>query len=134
MFFEWNDTYSVQIEQVDNEHKRLFEMLNQFYEQLREPDSNKAIPKLIQNMKKYALTHFENERRIMLACNHPQLNIHVAKHAEFVKKVEEVEANLLQGRPVMPMQLTNFIKDWLTQHIMVYDKNLAPFMRKMEQK
>ena len=123
MELKWDDTYSVYVEELNEQHKKLFDMINKFYEMLEKGESStKVLTTTIGEMKKYALQHFTLEEHIMKLKNYPQLKNHQMRHKEFADKVIQLEDKLLKGSIIMPGEIEKFLKDWLISHIKVEDK------------
>lgn len=130
MYFEWDESYSVSVDSMDAEHKVLFKMIDDFYENLRKPESSAALPTLIAGLKNYTRNHFLHEQRFLMLCEYPQYQQHVQKHQEFIAKIEEFETIIREGKPLLPTLVTKYLKDWLIVHIKMFDKAYAPYMLK----
>jgi len=59
---------------------------------------------------------------------YPNAASHKKEHAKFIEEVTSVQSRLAQGQPVLSLELTSFIKKWVTEHIMGEDKKYAPFL------
>jgi len=69
-FFKWNNTFSVGVASIDDQHKILINMINDFYDNLKNRTNNENISILINEMKKYAQFHFDYEESYMLKFNY----------------------------------------------------------------
>ena len=64
--YEFTKDCMLNIEQLDNEHKRLFQMINEAISLVEHTDDISTISKnLIANLKDYAATHFAHEEAYM---------------------------------------------------------------------
>jgi hemerythrin-like metal-binding protein len=127
-FVEWNDTYSVQIAELDNQHKRLFEMINAFYASSLLTKTDLPLRKIISDMKFYALEHFRTEEKIMYDMGFPRVKSHVIRHNDFIKKVIDLETKIEKGNPVMASDILRFLKNWITDHIKTEDQIYAQYL------
>ena len=61
----WNDTYSVKVDAMDEQHQKLFELINSFYDEIGKQSQAKLIFDLIAGMKAYTIVHFNEEEHLM---------------------------------------------------------------------
>ncbi|ASB48663.1 bacteriohemerythrin [Alkalitalea saponilacus] len=127
---KWNDNFSVNNQSIDQEHQSLFKALNDFYEGLSNKASNENMSRLIENLINYTKTHFANEEEFMLSINYPRIDEHIKEHREFITKTEDFYTKFKSGKLLVSFEVTNFIKDWITQHIMTEDQQYAAFAEK----
>ncbi len=66
---EWNDSFNVDIEVIDMQHKKLVGMINDFYNQVSNKSSKELIGELIAKMKAYTEAHFKTEENIFKKIN-----------------------------------------------------------------
>jgi len=125
---KWKKNYSVNIDLIDNQHKKLFDMIDNFYENIRAKSNNELIGELIGQMKSYVKEHFNTEERLFEKYNYPDAEQHKKQHAEYIEKVESLEKRLNNGQLVISFEVTNFLKQWISNHIMVTDKKYSEFM------
>lgn len=121
----WNEEYSVAIASIDNQHKVLFGLIDDFYENIKNSSSNENIQKLVIGMRKYTQTHFAMEEKFMKDFNYPDYENHKKEHETFVSKVVEIEDKLHANKLVISLGVTAFIKDWLKNHIQEEDKKYS---------
>ena len=130
MELKWDDTYSVYIEELDEQHKKLFAMINKFYEMLEKGNSSNVIlTTVIAEMKKYAVQHFSREEHIMMLKGFPRLKNHQIRHKEFAEKVKQLETKIQKGAIILPSEIAKFLKDWLVNHIKIEDKVYAEYFK-----
>jgi hemerythrin len=79
-------------------------------------------------MKDYSLFHFNSEEQMLKTHGYPELGNHKKEHKGFIEKIEDLNKRISEGRLVVSVELTVFIKAWLTNHIMVNDKKYAAFL------
>jgi len=125
--FTWNNELSVGIESIDRQHMKLVEMINEFYEKIRDKSSSDLISSLIKKMREYALLHFATEEKLFTRLNYPATEEHVNEHKKFVDKVMDLEERYKAGTVILSFEITNFLKDWLVNHIQGTDKEYAGF-------
>lgn len=127
---EWKDEYSVKVDIVDIQHKRLFEILNQFYEDIIAIRGQDSIKKVVNDLSEYAVIHFKTEEDIMKKIDYPEYKMHKKEHETFVNKVIELQTKLQNGAFVLSIEVLNFLKDWLINHILKVDKMYTEYFNK----
>ena len=129
-FINWSESLSVKINSIDDQHKKLIDMINDFYDNVVNRSNNENISKLISEMKKYTIVHFNAEERYMKQFSYADYEAHKKEHDLFVSKVKDVEEKFNSGKLVMSLEITGFLKDWLKNHIQVTDKKYTDFFIK----
>ena len=86
--YEFTEDCMIHIEQIDNEHRKLFQMLNEAFTMVQETEDASAITiSLLSNLKNYAMTHFAHEEAYMESIHDPELSLQKTQHAMFTQKV-----------------------------------------------
>jgi len=83
---------------------------------------------IVDDMKRYASSHFSVEERHLKAHAYPEFAAHKSEHDKFVAKVVQVEADCKSGKCAMSMDVLNFLSNWLLTHIKGTDKKYTPFL------
>jgi hemerythrin len=125
----WNESYSVQIDELDKQHQKLFDLINNFKQMLLSNTASSPIMNIISEVKRYALMHFACEEKVMLEKGYSNIENHKLKHAEFNEKFSFYEDRLLKGRAILPNDIADFLQNWLTSHILEEDKQYAEFYK-----
>ena len=127
-FINWDDSLSIKIDSIDEQHKKLIGMINDFYDSIQNRSNNELISKLIRSMKEYTIEHFKFEENLFKQYNYSHSKEHNQEHELFVKKVKELEQKLNSGTIILSFEITSFLKDWLKKHILVSDMKYAGFL------
>jgi len=125
--FEWKDDYIVNVNLIDIQHKRLFEILNEFYDDIMAIKGQEVIKDVIKNLAEYATIHFKTEEDLMIKYNYPEYQSHKNEHKIFVDKVLELMKKLESDTFIPSIEVLNFLIDWLKNHILTIDKRYSKF-------
>jgi methyl-accepting chemotaxis protein/hemerythrin len=123
----WDDSLSVNIDAIDDQHKVLVDMINGLHEAMRTGKGVKVLAKLVDGLKNYTVDHFATEERLMMQHKYPGYLAHKKEHERFVAKVLEFENAFTHGKASLTMDVMRFLKDWLVGHIKGVDKKYGPF-------
>ena len=118
---KWNETYSVGIEEIDKQHKVLFEMLNNLYEAMREGKGKDILARLLSELIKYTEYHFKTEEALFSKYHYSNAEMHVKEHNELKTKATELYSAVNAGKASVSLEVFNFLKDWVSVHIMQKD-------------
>ncbi|GAA3915890.1 bacteriohemerythrin [Litoribacillus peritrichatus] len=118
----WKDEYSVGIEVLDNDHKKLIYLLNQFqtaYDYYTDAEfERQALEELVA----YTRFHFEREEGFMKQSGYPDFENHKKQHESMILQVESfVEKYKREGHESLN-EVSQFLTNWLLNHINGTDK------------
>jgi hemerythrin len=121
----WDEKYSVKVAEIDAQHKRLFDLINAFYEAIMDKQVEEGMKKIIHGLIQYTEFHFQFEERLMARCRYTGLDVQRAAHKAFVQKVTGFQTRFSEGKLLLTVEVTNFLKNWLVEHILASDMKYA---------
>ena len=124
----WQERLSIPFPSIDEEHKMLFDLINEFYQSLTTHNRTEQILNLFTQLRSYAQLHFENEETLMLKHKYPRLDIHQVEHQLFIEKIDEFEKQYKNGRLFLTFEMTNYLKEWITHHVDIIDRDYSNFI------
>lgn len=126
----WKDEYSVGIEAIDDDHKKLLNLINQFQTAVHYRTEPEFEDEAFAAVLDYTKTHFQREEQLMSEHGYPKFEAHQQEHR---KMIAQVEASLAQykgeQRHVALKRLLAFLKNWLINHINGTDQAYSGFLR-----
>ena len=126
--FQFTDDCLIGIKELDDEHRRLFSLINQAMDVLSHTDSNDRctqITHLLDELTQYADTHFAHEEAYMEQIRDPELAAQKNAHASFIARLESINLIELDENPQKYMEsLIEFLLGWLINHILYSDKKI----------
>jgi len=123
--YTWDDSYSLGIPILDEEHKKLLSLINNFLQSLHTKDEKTIIKSTFDNLLEYTHEHFANEEAFMAEYKYPALKDHKKEHAKLTKEV--VQLNETKNY-IFSDNIADFLIIWLTNHILKTDKKYAEFI------
>jgi len=123
--FRWNNDCSVGVQQIDEHHKHLFELLQNVYESCTNKDQTDGAETIVTELVDYATYHFATEERLMKATGYFDSAAHGMEHQRFIERVSEFQHDLTKGKKVYSIELIGFLGNWLIHHIMEVDRKLG---------
>jgi len=128
-YFNWSQEFSVENRLIDEQHKMIFEYTNKLHDAIQRGKSKEIVDDLIIKLVDYSRNHFADEEMMMENSNYPDIGKHIAEHDEFIAKVTDYRNNFNLSSMMTAIDILNFLKDWLTNHILVTDKKYAPYLK-----
>lgn len=120
--FAWNESYSVRVEPMDEQHRKLFDIINELAEAMKSGKGEAAVRDTVEQLAVYTRTHFLQEEMLMRRTGYPGLPAHQELHRKLMADVEQYKRALEEGRSASPVSLLNFVRQWLVHHIREADK------------
>ena len=124
-FVEWTKENSVLIEKMDSQHKVLFDITNKMGNTILNSKDNKdSLVEIITELLNYTKKHFTEEEVFLEANNYSQkeLNYQKQQHKIFISKINEFKNNLEIHNKKPSIEMIEFLRDWLLNHIDIEDK------------
>ena len=122
---EWDETMSVGVRELDNQHRTLIGLINEVYSAVQRHDE-RLLASLLGQMREYAVMHFHVEEEYMQRHGYPDLESHRALHDDFNDQVDRFQQQLFVKTNLS--QVFVFLSRWLTNHIMKEDRKYSAYM------
>ncbi len=128
--FVWSDKLVTGIEEVDEQHRHLVDLINQIGSLCSAGGQGVAIKPVLDELVNYALHHFATEEQLMqqYEVSRAHQDNHLKAHDAFRKQVA-LAVGIIETSPQSSMsllaQLLEYLTRWLLQHIMVVDLRMA---------
>jgi len=124
-YFSWSNDLSVGNTFIDNDHRKLVDMVNALYDALADGRAKDVMGKVLNNLIIYTKEHFGREEVEMQRINYPKFLAHKLEHEKLIKEVEQLKQNFSNGANINAVQVGKMLSDWLKNHIMQVDAQLA---------
>ena len=125
----WSRSYSVGVSQMDKEHQRLIDIINNLYASMRSGRSKDAIGTILDELVDYTKTHFAHEERLMQESGFKGYDDQKRAHEALIAQVVEIQGKFRAGT-ALGQEVMTFLKNWLLNHIQGMDKQYGPVMNK----
>lgn len=126
---EWSNELSVGIESIDEQHKKLVNMINALNDAMLTGSSNELLGKIFTGLATYTQKHFSYEENMFAEYGYSDSQEHKRQHDELIAQVVELkEKFMVNPQGTISADLMQFLKRWLTNHIMRTDKEYTEFL------
>lgn len=126
---EWGPNYKIGINEIDDQHKVLVDIINKLYAAFGSHKNKKEIKKNLKELIDYTVYHFGNEEEYFRKFGYRDTPRHVEQHQKFVDRVKKFAQEFESGDSTVSLDIINFLKDWLINHILKVDVKYVPFLK-----
>ncbi|MDH4129145.1 MAG: bacteriohemerythrin [Spirochaetota bacterium] len=130
LFVTWNDSLNINIDIVDNQHKKLIDYINKLHANMKMGRAFKVMSKIIEGLVDYTVTHFTSEEKLMLDNKYPNYKDHKSQHVKFVEQMTEFKGKFFKKEVGLTPEVLDFLQDWLVNHIKGSDKLFGSYLKK----
>lgn len=130
---EWREEMSVGHSVIDDDHKRLIAIINEFERAAKNHASAQVLHETLLLLQDYTNEHFSREEAVQRACRYPYYAEHKREHDELLLKVTEFAQIyfIKRTRPVDPAaiaSMAHFLHDWFTDHTIRADLKMKRYL------
>ncbi|MDR3739024.1 MAG: bacteriohemerythrin [Terracidiphilus sp.] len=126
----WNRRrYSVGVAKLDDQHAVFIGGLNKLHGAMIMGQGKTITGHLLQTLIDNAREHTSAEEALMTSTNYPGLAHHRAEHQKLVAKFAELQAQHQKGEDSVCIPLLQFMRDWLSTHILEEDRKYTPWLQ-----
>ena len=128
-FMEWKAEYSVGIEKLDNQHKELVRMINDFHEAMKVGKAKEMTGPMLTRLISYTQDHFRTEESLFDLHHYPFALAHKTEHQKLVEEITVLLGEFNKGTPMIALRLGEFLGKWLVDHIVGSDRKYTAFLQ-----
>ncbi|MDR1975785.1 MAG: bacteriohemerythrin [Campylobacteraceae bacterium] len=131
-YWNWDPSYELGINVIDNQHKKLVQYINELQAALTTKDRDKIASVLV-GVTSYTLSHFAFEEQLMAEAGYAMAGPHKKVHESFIATINRYKSSFDEGYNITG-QLMAELQIWLTHHIVHDDIDYKECVQKMLEK
>jgi methyl-accepting chemotaxis protein len=125
----WSPSLSVGLDCIDDQHKVLVDLINELYEKMNGNAAQAAVGSVLSKLINYTETHFKFEEDLFAKHGYEATDEHMEIHRTLVAQLLDFQDQFKTGKADISLELMEFLKDWLVNHIKKTDTKYVPFLR-----
>ena len=129
-FAVWKDEYSVGVESLDDDHRKLLNLINNLQTAVHYQTGEIFEKEALDEVVAYTKYHFDREEKMLEEANYPDLEAHKALHAKMIAEVNGFVAEYEKRGHEALEEVAQYLKDWLIGHINGTDQEYSPLLQK----
>jgi len=132
---EWNDSYLVGVDLIDEQHKELFNRINDLISANKENEGKDKIIETIEFLEDYTVKHFQDEEELQQKHEYPHYDTHKDLHDGFVQDIKDFREEFAAGDVNIAslMQFNKRITQWLVDHVKGIDQKLGVHIKQQQE-
>ena len=127
---EWTPQFSVNVRALDEQHKRIFMMLDAINQIVRREKKGHDLIDVLDAMVLYVQEHFRDEERLLKQYDYPEFDEHKQGHKEFLRQTGGFRVRYFEGEEdqELGVELMRYLLRWVKNHIMVQDRAYSAYL------
>lgn len=123
---KWSAELSVNVPLLDEQHRRLFAMINDLDEAMAKRQGRSVLGALLTRLIGYTASHFKAEEEYMAKAGYAGLSRHKQEHHELIVRTQQLKKDFEAGKVTITLDVMKFLDSWLVNHILGSDRKYAP--------
>jgi len=126
---KWKDSFKIGIKEIDNQHRELFSRLERLESAISSGRGSEIVISTFHFLDNYVQLHFRAEEELQEYYHYPHREMHAGEHAEFRKRLKQLEATLAVEDPSEKLAVLTdaLLTQWLITHVTSLDRELAGY-------
>ena len=128
---EWDESLSVGIDLIDEQHKMLIEKINAISEAVENHRGLEKIMQTLDFMIEYTEFHFSAEEKVMKDNDYAKFDEHHKLHEDFKSRLNLMVQDFEEEGATsgLSKEITTYLTNWLVNHIKGIDTELGKILQ-----
>ena len=135
MLIVWRDQMSVDGALIDQDHRVLIGLINDFGATQATAEAIPTLEAILAKLDRYTQIHFEREEKLQRAILYPFHEAHRRSHKDLIRQLSEVREELKtkaaahssEELAAAHAKMGDFLHHWLVDHIIETDLRMKPY-------
>ena len=127
-YLVWKAHYALGHDTIDQQHQQIVAILNRLYEIIRESTEEEHTEAILDELCRYADTHFAYEEALMAEIGYPGLTAHRRRHAEWRSEALRFQARHQVHEDEICHDVFLMARGWWLDHIQGEDRLYMPYL------
>ena len=127
---EWDNSLSVGVPEIDDQHKELIRRLNAVEDAVVAHEGEREVARTLDFLTEYVDFHFAAEEKLMAERSYPGLESHRVRHAALKETLADLVRDFdEEGATInIAQSIRTFLVNWLTRHIRSVDREFSSYL------
>lgn len=126
---EWTQDLSVDLKNIDEQHKTWIGIINELHDAMRAGKGNVVLEEILGRVIDFTKTHFGTEEMLMAQVGYADLASHKKLHDELIAKVEAIREKKKEGKLGLSIEVLETLRTWIIEHVQMVDKKYSPALK-----
>lgn len=124
----WRDEYSVNVEEIDVQHRKILELVNNLHASVENCLDKQELAALMIELVEYTRMHFSTEEKLMNKHAYPERVKHHNEHKVLLQHMDNLVAAISNEKYPTFYSDYDVSSDWAIIHITESDKHFGAFL------
>ena len=124
----WSDECSVNIKEMDEQHKKLVEIINNHSAAVKSKKLREGVKKTLKELLDYIEVHFNREEELLMQHDCPEYKAQKEEHSFITQEVYDLYMKHMKGEENAAFMVASLMKHWLFNHICKEDKKYGKYL------
>jgi len=124
----WCDEYNVNVEEIDTQHQRMLELVNNLHSSVEACVDKTDLKRLLVELVEFTSMHFSTEEGLMKEHDYPELAKHHKEHRILLRHLNHLVTAVSAGEYPTFYSDYDISSDWALNHISEFDRDLGIFL------
>ncbi len=117
----WDNTFSVGVKEMDEQHQKLFGTINRLGSSMNAPANTEKVSDIIKELLDYSVYHFLAEETYFEKFNYENKEVHTKLHNYYKEKVNHFIDDFQENK-YLSFEIIDFLITWWNGHVIGEDK------------
>jgi len=118
---KWSDELIIGVANIDEQHKRLINSINELHLAVEYGRSGDVILALMARLFDYADSHFRAEELLFSGLEYQGIAEHIQEHADFIARLKDLNKQFEYNKNYLAIHVKDFLLAWFYNHIRTKD-------------
>lgn len=127
-YLHWEDAYSVNVSEIDAQHKKLIGLINEMYDAAKVGRGTGILGTVLKELVDYTVYHFRTEEELFRQYGYPEFENHKKQHDDLTQNARNLKKEFDDGNNLITVELMRLLSRWLNVHVLEEDKKFGIFL------
>jgi len=127
MMLYWQEDYSVNVQKLDKQHRRLFSIASKLLADVESGQGETVVAEALDHLLGYTMHHFTEEEALLARYGYGESDRHCEHHRKLMAQVRDFVEDFQKSK-VTSSELLDFLHKWIVAHILLDDRKYGPFL------
>jgi hemerythrin-like metal-binding protein len=124
----WNNSLQLGNKTIDTQHQKLVDLINELHDSMKAGKGKDQLGTTLTELVNYTVYHFQTEEKLFEQYGYPEKEGHKKIHTDLLQTAGKIKEDFDSGKIVLAMEVLDFLKKWLNDHILGSDKKSVNFL------
>lgn len=129
---EWKEVYAIGIYAIDQQHKRVMEIISELYQAHKSGVYHTVITDVLNDLFECTVNYFGIEEQMHIDYEYPKASRHKQEHEQFIVRLNELRKIEQKDNLLLSLKTLDMLKDWTISHMLGSDKEFAEYLEQLE--